>query len=273
MILSDQHMHSTFSDDSKAEMHDMINAAIIKGLKTICFTDHYDPLFPGYLPGNEGIFDLDVDRYMIKAKEIRNNALLQSKINVRLGIELGIYPEVNEVCRDIIRSADFDFVILSSHTAKKIDPYFPSYWEGITSYEGIRMYFEEILENVRNFDDFDVYGHMDYVVRYTESTPEDRDINKYKEILEEIFKVIISKGKGIEINSGGLRSKLKEFNPSPDILKLYKDCGGEIITFGSDAHKCEDIAYESERACDLLKSTGFNYVAEFRERKPEFIKI
>ena len=273
MIRSDQHMHSTFSGDSKTEMNDMINTAIEKNLKTICFTEHYDPLFPSYKFGNEGIFDLDVERYMETAKRLRNDETLQSKINVRFGIELGIYPEIYDIGRDIIKSAPYDFVILSSHTANKVDPYFPVYWETYSPIEGMKIYFEEILQNVKNFDDFDVYGHLDYCVRYTECTDDDKDIKHYKEIFEAIFKILVEKEKGIEINSGGLRSKLKEFNPNPEVLKLYKQCGGEIITFGSDAHKCEDMAYEISRASDLLESLGFKYVAEFKERKPEFIKI
>ncbi len=273
MILSDQHMHSCFSGDSKSEISDMIDSAISKNLMTICFTDHYDPLFPCYREGEQGIFDLDTVKYMQKAAIIRENDDIQSKIKVRFGVELGIYPGIYDTCKDIINASPYDFVILSSHTANKEDPYRPEYWEGIDPVKGITMYFEEILENVRNFKDFDVYGHLDYCVRYTETTPEQIKLSNYKDIISEIFRILIENGKGIEINSGGLRRKKNEFNPNPEILSFYKECGGEIITFGSDAHIPSDIAYGIDKASDLLNSIGFKYIAEFKERKPEFIRI
>jgi len=254
-------------------MENMINASIDKNLNTICFTDHYDPLFPCYKKEEEGMFDLDTEEYLRKARYLRNNEELQRKINVRVGIELGIYPGIYDVGKKIVNSNDYDFVILSSHTANLKDPYYPEYWEGISSIEGIKQYYEEILTNVKNFNDYDVYGHLDYCIRYTDATESEKSLDNYKEILVEIFKYIIQNGKGIEINSGGLRSKLKEFNPNPEILKLYKDCKGEIITFGSDAHKCEHVAYGIDKASEILRSVGFDYIAEFKERKVSFTKI
>ena len=40
----DYHMHSNFSNDSKADMEDMIKRSIDLGLKEICFTDFF-PFF------------------------------------------------------------------------------------------------------------------------------------------------------------------------------------------------------------------------------------
>ena len=42
MIQADMHMHTWFSTDSKACPCDMADEAVRKGLKTICFTDHFD---------------------------------------------------------------------------------------------------------------------------------------------------------------------------------------------------------------------------------------
>ena len=274
MILSDQHMHSSFSGDSQAEMSDMIESAIKKGLKTICFTDHYDPLFPCYRPDEGPISDLDTKRYHENAEKVRSDTNLQKRIRVRIGMELGIYPKVYDLCKDIVNEYPYDFIILSSHTAKGLDPYFKEYWENIDPIQGIRDYYEEILQNVQNFKDFDVYGHLDYCVRYTNTTKEQRGISNYKEIFREIFRILVDNNKGIEINSGGLRSgNLNEFNPDPEIIAFYKECGGEIITFGSDAHKCEDIAYGIDKACEILKNIGFKYYAVYENRKPEFISL
>ena len=39
---TDAHMHSSFSYDAEVCPKKMIEASIQKGLKAICFTDHYD---------------------------------------------------------------------------------------------------------------------------------------------------------------------------------------------------------------------------------------
>ncbi len=61
------------------------------------------------------------------------------------------------------------------------------------------------------------------------------------------------------MNTSGVRYGLTNGMPSDDILKLYKQCGGEIITLGSDAHKPEDIAFQFSESLQLLQSIGFKY--------------
>lgn len=275
MIKSDQHMHSSFSGDSQAKISDIIDSAVSKGLDIICLTDHYDPLFPCYQEGEDAIFDLDTKSYNEAAIKIRNDVLIQSRIKVRVGMELGIYPKIYDMCKDIVKEYPYDFIILSSHTADGLDPYLHTYWEEFDNpVDGVKLYYNEILKNVSEFKDFDVYGHLDYCLRYTTTTEEERNIKNYKDILEAIFKILVADGKGIEINSGGLRRKgYNMFNPSEEILKFYKECGGEIITFGSDAHKPEDVAYGIKEAYDILKGIGFEYIADFKERKINFTGI
>ena len=61
MILADIHMHSNFSSDSDASMESMIQGAIDKGLKTICFTEHLDYEYPA--DEGQGLFIVDVEAY------------------------------------------------------------------------------------------------------------------------------------------------------------------------------------------------------------------
>ena len=68
--------------------------------------------------------------------------------------------------------------------------------------------------------------------------------NNFHDVLREIFNVIIPEGKGIELNTSGVRYGLANGMPSDDILNLYKQCGGEIITLGSDAHRVSELAFQ-----------------------------
>ena len=55
---TDAHMHSSFSYDAEVCPKKMIEASIQKGLKAICFTDHYDKDDDQWGEG-EQIFDVD----------------------------------------------------------------------------------------------------------------------------------------------------------------------------------------------------------------------
>lgn len=91
------------------------------------------------------------------------------------------------------------------------------------------------------------------------------------ELVEEILKQVVRRGKGIEINTTA--GSLAEPLPSLAILKAYRRLGGEIVTTGSDAHRAEDVAKGFDRAEELLREAGFSYAARYKERKPYFVKL
>lgn len=266
-MLWDTHMHCHFSGDSDTAPEDMIKASIEKGLNGICFTDHLDYDYKEH----PGMFDLDVDSYY---KEI---IFLQDKyksvLPINLGIEMGLQPHVVEKNNKITKNYPFDFVIGSSHVVHGIDPYYPNYYEGKTEDEAYREYFESILENIATDADYDVYGHLDYVVRFGPNKNKYYSYEKYADIIDEILRQLIQHGKGIEINTAGFKYGLNHPNPTEEILRRYKELGGEIITIGADGHKPEHIAFDFDKVPDILKNAGFKYYTVFKERKPEFILL
>ena len=85
---------------------------------------------------------------------------------------------------------------------------------------------------------------------------------------------VVENGKGIEVNTSGLRHPaLNVTIPTPDILRLYRELGGERITVGSDAHRTVDAGKGVQSSFELLRSLGFKYVCAYRKRQPEFIKL
>ena len=46
MIYTDTHLHTSFSSDSDTPMELMIKKGLELGMKTLCFTEHYDPCYP-----------------------------------------------------------------------------------------------------------------------------------------------------------------------------------------------------------------------------------
>ena len=109
--------------------------------------------------------------------------------------------------------------------------------------------------------------------RYAFNTHGNYDFNDYKEKIEEVLKNIIKSGKGIEVNTSTLRGMVNETMPSNDILKMYYDLGGEIITVGSDAHKVEDVGADIKESIEVLKNIGFKNIYKFKNRQAIPVEI
>lgn len=277
MIQADMHMHTWFSTDSEACPRDMADEAVRKGLKTICFTDHFDKDDLEW--GEEGIFD--VDAYFVEMQKLQEE--YAGKLNIRIGIELGLRTYLKDYYEELTKKYPFDFVIGSVHNVpyKKdaegnilyTDPAAEKLFTDRTDKEAYRLMMETTLENVRTSDCFQTLGHLDYVVRYGKSREKAYSYTDYADIIDEILKLLIEKEKGLEVNSAGLKYGLPFAHPHPDVLKRYRELGGEIITIGADAHKPEHVAFDFAKVPSILEDAGFDYFTVFRERKPEFVRI
>ena len=131
-------------------------------------------------------------------------------------------------------------------------------------------YARELLEIARA-GDYDCLSHLDLIRRYPAFQGVSLRMEDHMELVEEILKQVVRRGKGIEINTTA--GSLAEPLPSLAILKAYRRLGGEIVTTGSDAHRAEDVAKGFDRAEELLREAGFSYAARYKERKPYFVKL
>lgn len=259
----DYHMHSDFSADCETPMEKTIEAAIEKGLDEICFTEHVDYDYPDPTIS----FDLDLPTYDRKIKEVQK--AYADRIQIRKGVEIGIEPCFIERFEKMLAQETFDFIICSMHVTERQDLHSGAFFKGKTVEAAYDIYYKELLACVKQFDQFSILGHVDLVKRYT---AEKSKLNHH-DVLEEIFKTIIPRGQGIELNTSGYRYKLDGGMPSEDILRLYKDCGGEILTLGSDSHVPETVAYKFKESLELFQRIGFKYIATFDQMKPIFHPI
>lgn len=271
MITADFHLHSDFSSDCNTKMEDMINQGIKLGLKTLCFTDHMDYDYPFKY---EYSFNLDPSKYWDKLQNMKEK--YKSQIEILSGIELGIQPQVIDDMEALVSTYPFDFVIGSVHVVNNIDPYYPIYWEDKTEEEGILHCFKTIKEGCESINGFHICGHIDYIFRYAPSSKiayKGYSYPYYADAIDEILKTILIHGKGIEVNTSGYKYGLGHPHPKTEILKRYKELGGEIITIGSDAHKPEHIGHSFYQVEMLLKEIGYRYYTIFKEGKPIMVKL
>lgn len=270
-ITSDCHLHSSHSGDSDTPMEEMVLQGISQGLTTMCFTEHNDFGYPDSPEMSGDMFLLNTDSYLYDLARLKEK--YADKIRLLFGVELGLQTEVMRQNAIFSKSHEFDFIIGSSHVCHGQDPYYPDFFQGRSEEEAYREYFESILENIKKFSNFDVYGHLDYVVRYGPNKDRDYSYEKYKDIFDEILKLLLDKGKGIELNTKGIQKGMRDFHPCTGVLKRYRELGGEIITIGSDSHDAYHIGEAFDRAADVLKECGFHYYTIFEKRSPEFHRL
>ncbi len=267
MIKADVHMHTDFSHDSESTPEQMVEGAIEKGLEVICFTDHYDKDNMDW--GPEDIFE--PEKYFDKMTQVQEK--YKGKICVRIGVELGLQPHLGGYYEEFVKKYPFDFVIGSVHSAKGTDIAQKKIFDGRTDEEAYRVIFQEMLEDVEAYSGFDVFGHVDYVARYGREHEKEYSYRRFADEIDALLRSLIDKGCGIELNMSGLKYGLPFAHPHTDVLKRYRELGGELITVGADGHRPEHIAYDFHKVKDILESCGFKYYAEFERRRPRFFKV
>ncbi len=281
MIIADQHTHSTFSTDGISTLEEMVKGAIEKGIEILCVTEHMDfdnhyyllPSFCEEFPGLsqaqcQTLFMCDTDAYCDASFSLKDK--YRSQIDLRFGIELGLRPDLDFSYSDYVKKYPFDFVIGSTHEVEGIDPYYKEFLKGRDAVSAYRVYFQnEILNAKACIDSFDVFGHIDYALRY--HVPEGYVFNysDFSDEIDTLLKILIDAGKGIELNTGGFKYFKTEPNPRIPIIRRYRELGGEIITVGSDAHSSTAIAGNFGKAADILKECGFKYYSVFKNRTPK----
>ncbi|MBQ9513080.1 MAG: histidinol-phosphatase HisJ family protein [Lachnospiraceae bacterium] len=284
---ADYHLHSDFSGDSDTPMESMIRAAIGLGLTELCFTEHLDLDYPGspaYLdPLGTGLylqdlgpdyFSLDIDAY--RAAFLSMQERFGDLITLKFGVEIGLQPKINEENAAFVAAHPFDFVIASTHTVDEQDVYYKEFFQGRPLRESVLRYFEVTLENLNSFTDFDVYGHLDYIIRYLPDPYVGRfkyDYADYAEVLDAILKRLVELEKGLDVNTSHRYKKGGDINPSLAILKRFHELGGRIITFGSDAHTTDALAAKFEDAVALVKKAGFTEYCTFSARRVIFHEL
>lgn len=261
----DYHVHTNYSNDCTFDMESYILPAIEKKLDGICFTDHVDIDYP-----NTSIeFQLDYLKYTNELRNLKDK--YSNQLEILIGIEFGMQPHILNDDKSFFQDKSFDYVLGSIHAADKKELYTADFTLSKSQHLGILDYFKDMIFCVKNFDSYNNLGHLDAISRYVSKGS--FVAAKYMDYIEEVMKIVIQKGKGIELNTSGKRYALANFHPEPSILKLYKQLGGEIITLGSDSHSPSTLGYGFDEAIYTLQSCGFKYHTIYRRGKPEFIKL
>ena len=282
MKLIDCHTHTLFSVDSEADLGMCAERADRLGLVAYAVTDHCEcnSWYPAehYSDGDD-MHDsycykdcfLDSVAAVTALKEKYNG-----KLNLICGVEMGQPQAAPEAAAFINADERVDFIIGSLHQIRgEKDFYYIDYIDLGTDkiYDLLERYFTELNEMCCT-NSFDVLGHLTYCLRYMKQRHGiEPDISRFDDIIADSFRTLAQNGKGIEINTSGLRQGFGETFPNLKYTKLFREMGGEIISVGSDAHTAEDIGKNVRDGIEIAKAAGFTRIAYFKKRQPQFIAI
>ena len=276
-MFCDYHTHTVFSSDSMYPMEDCIKDAISLGIEEICFTDHVDYGIKDDwddLRNNKATkkyFNVDYDKYFSDLETLREK--YKNQITIKNGLEFWIQKYNIEKYNKLFEKYPLDFIILSVHQIDDKEFWNHSYQDGKTEKEYYEDYFNEIYYLVQNYSNYCVLGHLDMMKRYDEKDGYNPFVEN-KEIITKILKRVIADGKGIELNTSSIKYKLDDLMPSRDILKLYLELGGEVLTIGSDSHCKRDLKNSHiEELKQELRDIGFTKFCTFEKMKPTFHEL
>lgn len=273
-MFADYHVHTAFSDDSIYPMEQVVQDAISKKIDEICFTEHVDyGIKVDWDSGKEIVYrngepcaNCNYPLYMKTIKQMKKR--YGNKITIKTGLEFGMQMHTIKLYEKLFSQYDLDFVLLSIHQVNDLEFWNQDYQRGKTQKEYNEGYYDEMLRLVKSYKNYSVLAHMDLITRY------DNDgvysFEKIKNKITEILKIVISDGKGLELNTSSKRYGLSDSTPCRDILTLYYNLGGNIITIGSDSHKPEHLGAYIQEGKELLRSIGFTQYCTFEKMKPIF---
>lgn len=267
MFLTDFHTHSLCSPDGSAPLTAMARAARDAGMDELCLTDHCDLL------SADGKLDRSFRWAPIEEQLALARPAFAGTLPIRMGLELGEAWEDPAAAAQIVSHPELDFVIGSVHNQGRaqggIDFYYLSYDGEAVCHAALDDYFT-CMEALAELDCYDVLGHVIYPLRYMNGRDGNHvTLDRYEERIRGIFRRAIARGKGIEVNTCRGNS-IADWRP---ILALYKDCGGTLITLGSDAHRPEDVGLGIPAAARLVKEMGFDSIAVYERRRPRLVRL
>ncbi len=255
----DTHTHSNFSPDSTMGIKEAMESAKRAGLSGIAFTDHLDLK----APGGDTRFAFDPAEQQIEADKYRSYA----GMDLFTGIEIGLQPENIEDITGFVSNYKFDTIIASIHFIDGVDPYPGDYYEGKEKRQAYGRYLELIYEMTTSYKDFDILGHYDYIARYSPYSDRGLYYRDFPDHFDSILGYLAQNGKSLEINTNTYRFR-NGTAPGLDInvLRRYKELGGEFVSIGSDAHSTDRIGDNFDYYLDIIRNTGYRYITYFNKR-------
>lgn len=260
----DYHVHTSLCNHATGTMEQYVQAAVARGLTTICFLDHLTLQPSGQ---HNAMHPRDLPLYVDAARRLSRQ--YRDQISVRVGLEIDFSPDHVDQCIEIVNTFDLDVVGGSVHYLDGEDVVSrQSAWgRGEISADVIYPRYLETLRSMLDHDYFDVVCHLDLPKKYNQH-PSPTALKGFGTILEKIRE----KGVAVELNTSGFDYPVKAAFPSPELLGLCAQLNIPVVT-SSDAHAPDAVGRYFDRATQLLQAAGYRHLTGFSHRQREQVVL
>lgn len=257
MRLPDYHTHTVRCGHASGSPAVYVETARAAGLLALGVADHL-PLLPHHDP-ELSMEICELGEYVAEVRQLKE----AYPGFVVLGIEADYRPDTVSDVRSLLRSQPFDYVIGSVHHLGEWGFDDPRQIDGYDSrdIDDVWVDYLELVGEAAESGLFTILGHLDLVKKFGYRPSRTLDVE-----LNRVVERIAAAGVVIEINTAGLHRPALEAYPSPDILRRLR-AAGVAITFGSDAHRPEEVGRDFAHAVEVARTAGYEEFA-FLEPDP-----
>ncbi|WP_457596967.1 histidinol-phosphatase [Hydrogenimonas sp.] len=259
-MIVDLHNHTRRCNHAEGSLDDYIQKAIEAGIDIFGFSDHAPMDFdPKYRMGYH-----EMAAYEAEVREAAER--YRGRIDIRLGYEVDWLPGYMD---ERVLNADVDYLIGSVHFIDKWgfdNPEFIGHYEEADIDTIWRDYFD-LVEAMAASKLFQIVGHFD-LIKVFKFLPK-TDI---RELAEGALDAIAHSDMVLELNAAGYRKPIGEPYPGRGVLEMAYQ-RRIPITFGSDAHKPEQVGFKQKELYRMAREVGYTRAAHFRAKERFFVDI
>ncbi len=277
MFKCDYHSHTKYSfdgsPDNTVDLH--CASAIERGITDLAITDHFECNW------RDGSSFPPFDIKSAYADYLEAKEKYKGKLNLTFGVEIGQANQFPEEAAELLTNNKIDFVISSIHNLTGAPDFY--YFDfGKMNKDRLRdsyvsNFFERCIDEACDAIDLlqkvDTVGHITYMERYCNMAGLDYDFTKHTDKLEMLFKKMISRDIALEVNTSTLWKGQGFSMPDRKMLSIYRDCGGRLLTVGSDAHYSTTVGLAIEEGFERIKAVGLSDILVVRDGKKTIVKI
>ncbi len=250
MKLIDMHVHTASSPDAVLSAHELCKMAKTNNIGILGFVAHLD------LHPEDYCYNGFSEEDYLKELDLAEN----TGVTVLRGLEVGEPHLYLETASSLFKRENYDFLTGALHWLGNKLIINESAFTDKTKIDLVEEYYLTTLKIVESCQ-IDILAHLGMfrrgIARAGLDTSFD-EIRNFPSLLKQILNTMIEKKIVLEVNTSGLRRPEAVTYPGKNVLTLYKELGGTLITLGSDTHLTDKAFYGLSEGFSLLKECGFH---------------
>jgi histidinol-phosphatase (PHP family) len=266
-IFADYHMHTVRCGHAGGTMEEYVEAAIARGLLEVGFSDHIPWYWmpPERRDPESAMAMEELDEYVHDVHRLRER---YPEIPIRLGIEADFIPGREEELARLLARYEWDYVIGSCHFIGDWPFDDDRYIAGFQKWDLGQLYdrFWDLEIAAARTGLFDIMAHLDLIKKFGHRPPAGYDLQRaYRRVADAMAEI----GVVVELSVAGTRKPVGEYYPHPDLLRLCRERGVDLV-ISSDAHHPAEVGRGFDAALAVARGAGYDRLVSFERRRRRY---